>query len=284
LADQIQWLHVIIDVASGIAAKSTAFWSSALSWPLGEPWPGHPEFRSFTPPEGDSYIHQQIGDHGPRIHFDLEVVDRGFADRLVELGAVVTGQFEGWCPMRSPGGLPFCLVDRQEHIRPPAVRFEGHRSRLVQICVDSPTSLHDQEVAFWAPRPAGGGVKVTATSSPASCIRRLAPAFSSSSRSSAPMTRRPPCGPILTWAPTISGLPGWLDSAPSGSGPAVAGSCYVTRLGWCSASPAIRPTIRGASAMGFVARQLLERSGNSGRVHRVRGLNRRREVQPGESQ
>jgi Glyoxalase-like domain len=141
--------HVIIDVASGVAAKSTAFWSSALSWPLGEPWPGHPEFRSFTPPEGDSYIHQQIGDHGPRIHFDLEVVDRGFADRLVELGTVVTGQFEGWCPMRSPGGLPFCLVDRQEHIRPPAVRFEGHRSRLVQICVDSPTSLHDQEVAFW---------------------------------------------------------------------------------------------------------------------------------------
>jgi hypothetical protein len=64
LAEQTQWLHVLIDVASGIAEESTAFWSSALAWPLGEPWPGHPEFRSFTPPEGDSYIHQQIGDHG----------------------------------------------------------------------------------------------------------------------------------------------------------------------------------------------------------------------------
>jgi Glyoxalase-like domain len=66
-----------------------------LGWPLAEPWLGHPEFRSFNPPEGDSYIYQQIGDHGPRIHFDLEVADRGIADRLVALGAVVTAQAEG---------------------------------------------------------------------------------------------------------------------------------------------------------------------------------------------
>jgi Glyoxalase-like domain len=149
LPEQTQWLHVLIDVAPEVAEESAAFWSSVLGWPLGEPWPRHSEFRSYTPPQGDSYVHQQIGNHGPRIHFDLEVADRGAAARLVELGAVVTGQFEGWCPMRSPGGLPFCLVDREEHNRPPAQRFDGHRSRLVQICVDSPPKLHDQEVAFW---------------------------------------------------------------------------------------------------------------------------------------
>jgi Glyoxalase-like domain len=132
-----------------VSEVSATFWSAALGWPLGEPWPGHPEFRSFAPPQGDSYIHQQIGDHGPRIHFDLEVTDRGLVDQLVELGATITGNFEGWCPMRSPGGLPFCLVDRQEHVRPPAPRFVGHRSRLVQICIDSPPTLHDREVAFW---------------------------------------------------------------------------------------------------------------------------------------
>jgi Glyoxalase-like domain len=149
LAEQTQWLHVLIDVPPDVAERSATFWSSVLAWPLGEPWPGHPEFRSFIPAEGDSYIHQQIGDHNPRIHFDLEVADRSFADRLVELGAVVTAQAEGWCPMRSPGGLPFCLVDQKEQVRPPAQRFEGNRSRLVQICVDSPPTLHDQEVAFW---------------------------------------------------------------------------------------------------------------------------------------
>ena len=149
VAERTQWLHVLIDVAPDVSEESATFWSAALGWPLGEPWPGLPEFRSFAPPQGNSYIHQQIGNHGPRIHFDLEVADRGSADRLVKLGAVVTGQFEGWCPMRSPGGLPFCLVDRQEHVRPPAQHFAGHRSRLVQICIDSPPTLHDQEVAFW---------------------------------------------------------------------------------------------------------------------------------------
>ena len=148
MAEQAEWLHVFIDVAPDVSEESASFWA-VLGWPVGEQWPGHPEFRSFTPPAGDSYIHQQIGDHGPRIHFDLEVPDRGTADRLVQLGAVITGYGDGWCPMRSPGGLPFCLVDRVDHARPPAQRFAQHHARLVQICIDSPPKLHDQEVAFW---------------------------------------------------------------------------------------------------------------------------------------
>ena len=31
-----------------------------------------------------------------------------------------------------------------EHVRPPAPRFVGHRSRLVQICIDSPPTSHDR--------------------------------------------------------------------------------------------------------------------------------------------
>lgn len=149
VAEQAQWLHVFIDVAPDVSDESASFWSAVLGWPVGEQWPGHPEFRSFTPPAGHSYIHQQIGDHGPRIHFDLEVPDRGFADPLVRLGAVITGYGDGWCPMRSPGGLPFCLIDQVDHARPPAQRFAQQHARLVQICIDSPPKLHDQEVAFW---------------------------------------------------------------------------------------------------------------------------------------
>ena len=79
MTEQTQWLHVFLDVAPNVAEESATFWSAALGWPLGEPWPGHPEFRSFAPPDGNPYVHQQIGDHGPRIHFDLEVADRGSA-------------------------------------------------------------------------------------------------------------------------------------------------------------------------------------------------------------
>ena len=149
MAEQTQWLHVLIDVAPDVAEESAAFWSSALGWPLGEPWPGHPEFRSFTPPRATPTSTSRSGTTARGSISISRLTTVAFADRLVELGAVVTGQFEGWCPMRSPGGLPFCLVDREEHIRPPAQRFEGHRSRLVQICIDSPPNLHDQEVAFW---------------------------------------------------------------------------------------------------------------------------------------
>jgi hypothetical protein len=144
-----QWLHVFIDIRADVAEASATFWSTALGWELGEHWPGHPEFRSFEPPTGDAYIHQQVGDHGPRIHFDLEIADEAEMQQLVELGATLVGEGAGWYPMASPGGLPFCLVQGRDHIRPLPVQWDGHRSRLVQVCVDSPAQLHEQEVAFW---------------------------------------------------------------------------------------------------------------------------------------
>ena len=144
-----QWLHVFLDVRSDVSQASANFWSTALGWPLGDPWPEHPEFRSFEPPDGDAYVHQQIGDHGPRIHFDLEVPDEAEVERVVALGASLAGEPQEWLPMISPGGLPFCLIRRRNRARPPALSWDGHRSRLVQICIDSPAGLHDHEVAFW---------------------------------------------------------------------------------------------------------------------------------------
>lgn len=52
--------------------------------------------------------------------------------------------------MRSPGGLPFCLVRSSPSRIPPPVRWpDGHRSRMVQVCIDAPQDAHDAEVAFW---------------------------------------------------------------------------------------------------------------------------------------
>src|SRR5215204_1637878 len=61
MTEQTQWLHVFLDVAPNVAEESATFWSAALGWPLGEPWPGHPEFRSFAPPDGDPYVHSRSG-------------------------------------------------------------------------------------------------------------------------------------------------------------------------------------------------------------------------------
>jgi hypothetical protein len=42
------------------------------------------------------------------------------------------------------------VVPSEGQTRPTSVRWpDGHRSRLVQICIDSPAPVHETEVAFW---------------------------------------------------------------------------------------------------------------------------------------
>jgi hypothetical protein len=147
----VGWIHVMLDLPAESAEPVTTFWADALGWPLGEPWPGHPEFTSFTPPAGDAYVHRQFGDHGPRVHLDLEVADPAAArERLASLGADVGSAHPHWQVMSSPGGLPFCIVRRRPRSRPDPLEWgDGHRTRLVQVCVDSPAGRHEAEVAFW---------------------------------------------------------------------------------------------------------------------------------------
>lgn len=143
------WLHVVLDVA---APEPTAtFWSAALGWPLGEPWPDHPERRSFTPPDGDAYLHLQQVDGPPGGHLDLEVDDvDGEHQRLVGLGAVPARRTAGWSTLRSPGGLDLCLLPARPRRRPSAVRGPaGTRRRLVQVCLDLPPRQAEAEAAFW---------------------------------------------------------------------------------------------------------------------------------------
>ena len=85
------------------------------------------------------------------VHFDLGVDDvAAAAARLVAIGATQVSDFGIWRVMRSPGGLAFCLVPGGgESVPAPSVWPNGHRSRLVQLCIDSPAGLHDAEVAFW---------------------------------------------------------------------------------------------------------------------------------------
>ena len=145
------WAHAVIDVPSQQLATAASFWGGVLGWPPGAAWPGHPELRSFEPPSGDAYVHLQEVDGPPRVHVDLETADIASTSKTaVGLGAVVVARHDRWRTLRSPGGLPFCLLAASEHRSPDPVAWpQGHRSRMVQLCVDSPTAVHDAEVAFW---------------------------------------------------------------------------------------------------------------------------------------
>lgn len=147
----MSWLHVVLDAPAGVHDPWAAFWAQALGWPVGEPWPGHPELRSFEPPAGDAYVHLQRIEGPPRIHLDVESHDTAeLVRRAVSSGADLVAEHEEWTTLTSPGGLPFCVLQAKERRPPRDVSWPGgHRSRLVQLCIDSPIDRHDAEVAFW---------------------------------------------------------------------------------------------------------------------------------------
>ena len=147
----MSWLHTVIDVPTAHLAAMVRFWESASGWPLDAPWSDHPELRSFEPEHGRPYLHVQEVEGSPHVHLDVETddVDTTVA-RGVDLGAVLVDRRDRWQVLESPGLLPFCVLAAGPHHPPDAVSWpEGHRSRLVQVCIDSPVEAHDDEVAFW---------------------------------------------------------------------------------------------------------------------------------------
>jgi predicted enzyme related to lactoylglutathione lyase len=145
------WIHAVVDVPADEHASAAAFWEQALGWRLGEPWDGHPELRSFEPPSGTPYLHLQQVDGTHRVHIDIETGDPASAvERAVERGARHVAVHDRWQTLVSPGGLLFCVLRVGEHQAPEPVTWSGgHRSRMVQVCIDSPASAHDREVDFW---------------------------------------------------------------------------------------------------------------------------------------
>jgi len=145
-------LHAVIDVPEEQHAVASAFWGRVFGWPAGAPWPGHPELCTFEPPSGTAYLHLQRIDGPARVHLDVEAGDgAGTVAHAVGLGAEPVAAYDDWTTLRSPGGLPFCVLrsERAATTPPPLAHPDGHRTRMVQVCVDSPAAAHDREVEFW---------------------------------------------------------------------------------------------------------------------------------------
>ena len=145
------WMHAVVDAPRTSHQQVGRFWEAALGWPVGPGWPGHPELRSFEPDAGEPYVHLQEIDGDQRVHLDLEVDGPdAFAERAAGLGAEPVAVLDRWQTLRSPGGLPFCLLPDRGRTPPEPVAWPGgHRSRLVQLCIDAPRSAYDRELAFW---------------------------------------------------------------------------------------------------------------------------------------
>lgn len=159
----MSWLHAVLDLPRDDprSAAAVSFWERVVGWPLGTPAPHRPELADFVPPDGQPSLHRQLVDAPAGVHLDLEVDDvDAQADRLAGLGAGAVSRTDDRRALLSPGGLPFCLVPVVPGAVVPGPTTvggpEGHRVRLVQVCIDLPEDRVQAELGFW--RAALGGL------------------------------------------------------------------------------------------------------------------------------
>ena len=146
------WMHVFVDVPQERLGEAQHFWAAATGAEASAPWPGHSEFTSLRSETGDPYVHvQRIDDGEARVHLDLLADDIDLeTERLAALGARRGDRHEWWQVMRSPGGFPFCVCGDPVRTKPVPVTWPtGHRSRVVQLCLDVPAGDFEAEVGFW---------------------------------------------------------------------------------------------------------------------------------------
>lgn len=184
----IRWLTAFIDRPADRFEETAAFWCAATASRLSSRRGQRGQFATLLPPDGDAYLRVQQRGAQPRTHLDLHVVDvAGFAEFAETLGAQRESDAGAGAKdqadakdqivvMRSPGGLPWCVVGwHGEHLRPgmvalpnalsgPLERAEasGHgdsthpqptisagATRVDQVCLDIPAPLWRRETAFW---------------------------------------------------------------------------------------------------------------------------------------
>ncbi|MBW8752212.1 MAG: VOC family protein, partial [Propionibacteriales bacterium] len=128
------WLTAFLDLPAGEHDAAVDFWRAVTGYAVSAPRGEHDEFATLVPPAGDAFLRvQRVRSGDPGVHVDVHRADQIFE------------------PHRSPGGLPYCLVDGSESVRPAAATWpDGNRSVVDQVCVDIPPEVWDQECRFWA--------------------------------------------------------------------------------------------------------------------------------------
>lgn len=146
------WISAFLDLPADSFDQTADFWQEVTGHQLSPLRGDHDEFASLQPPDGDEFLKlQRLAEGGPGVHIDLHVTDpRASADRALSLGASEVAD-PGHVVLRSPGGLPFCLVTHPARTRPGPTEWpDGTSSLLDQVCIDIPSRHFDGEVAFWS--------------------------------------------------------------------------------------------------------------------------------------
>ena len=152
MAWAIRWVTGFLDTPAARAADAERFWLSVTATQPSTRR-GDGAFVTFVPTAGDPCWRAQVIETGPAgVHLDLHVTDVGAASAdAQQAGARLMSSEPGLDVLRSPHGMPFCLVrwDGERQV-PPSVELGRSRTRLDQVCLDIPDAVYDDEVAFWS--------------------------------------------------------------------------------------------------------------------------------------
>ena len=149
----VRWVTAFLDLPASSFDAGVRFWSRITGYELSPPRGAAGEFATLLPPQGDPFLRvQRVGSSQPGCHLDLHVDDLDERREIaVRGGARVVGGEPGLVVLRSPGGLPFCLVEAgAESARPPAPGPAGQEALVDQLCLDIPVERFDEEADFFA--------------------------------------------------------------------------------------------------------------------------------------
>ncbi|MFE1246756.1 VOC family protein [Streptomyces sp. NPDC058735] len=145
----IRWTYAFIDRPRPAFGAACDFWTAVTATRLSELRGDRSEFATLLPDGADACVKVQAvasGTGGAHLDFCVDDV-REFAASAVRLGARVVADHGSLVVLRSPGGQLLCADPwRGQSARPGVVRG----SRLDQVCLDVPPSVHSAEVAFWS--------------------------------------------------------------------------------------------------------------------------------------
>ena len=154
-------MTAFLDTPRGAPGADAAvdFWQRVTATQLSPRRGQHQEFATLLPTAGDAFLRvQDTEDDSPGCHLDLHVDDvRTASAEAVASGAQLVADLTDLVLLRSPGGLPFCLVEHKgEQHRPLPVNWQARAgeeqvSSLVdQLCIDLPTEAFELEVTWWS--------------------------------------------------------------------------------------------------------------------------------------
>ncbi len=146
-----RWVQAVIDIPARDFATAASFWAHITASELGPQHPDHPEFIHLRPAYGDMHLELQRIENGPpSVHLDLLVDDIAAATELALAAGAELVANSGHAVLRTPGGVPFCLVPFSGESQRQAAIDPDLPHMVDQICLDVPYSSFDDDVAFWS--------------------------------------------------------------------------------------------------------------------------------------